>query len=223
MRNSRAGANATPLPKILGSGLKRTVVPRRLLHRAKRSSAGRRALRAYRSGGRASVRAPPRPRGAPTARSPPRRRRRAGRRSCRRPCELNFPPECSVVMMTSSADFFLNLGCGSTGMPRPLSVTLRKPSSSKLTSMRVAWPATASSMALSSTSAKRWCRRLLVGAADIHAGPPAHRLEPLEHLDVGGGIGIVGRSPAVPLRLGGLGGGNRLLLQLILELGEEVA
>ena len=27
-------------------------------------------------------------------------------------------------------------------------------------------------------------QRLLVGAADIHAGPPAHRLEPLQHLDV---------------------------------------
>jgi hypothetical protein len=77
-------------------------------------------------------------------------------------------------------------------------------------------------MALSSTSAKRWCRAF-VGPADIHAGPPAHRLEPFEDLDVGGGIRIVGRSPTVPLRLGGLGGGNRLLLQLILELGEEVA
>ena len=31
-------------------------------------------------------------------------------------------------------------------------------------------------------------QRLLVGAADIHAGPPAHRLEPLQHLDVLGGI-----------------------------------
>ena len=27
-------------------------------------------------------------------------------------------------------------------------------------------------------------QRLLVGAADIHAGPPAHRLEPFQHLDV---------------------------------------
>ena len=27
-------------------------------------------------------------------------------------------------------------------------------------------------------------QRLLVGAADIHAGPPPHRLEPLQHLDV---------------------------------------
>ncbi len=27
-------------------------------------------------------------------------------------------------------------------------------------------------------------QRLLVGAADIHAGPPAHRLEPLQHFDM---------------------------------------
>ena len=33
--------------------------------------------------------------------------------------------------------------------------------------------------------------RLLVGAADIHAGPPAHGLQPLQHLDVGGGIGLL--------------------------------
>jgi hypothetical protein len=30
----------------------------------------------------------------------------------------------------------------------------------------------------------------LVGAADIHAGPPAHRFEPLEDLDVLGGIAV---------------------------------
>ena len=31
-------------------------------------------------------------------------------------------------------------------------------------------------------------QRLFVGAADIHAGPAADRLEPLEHLDVGRGV-----------------------------------
>ena len=31
-------------------------------------------------------------------------------------------------------------------------------------------------------------QRLFVGAADIHAGPAADGLEPLQHLDVGGGI-----------------------------------
>ena len=32
--------------------------------------------------------------------------------------------------------------------------------------------------------------RLLVGAADIHAGPPAHRLQAFQHLDVVGGVGV---------------------------------
>ena len=31
-------------------------------------------------------------------------------------------------------------------------------------------------------------QRLLVGAADIHAGAAAHGLQPLQHLDVGGGV-----------------------------------
>ena len=60
-------------------------------------------------------------------------------------------------MITSSADLFLNFGCGSTGMPRPLSVTLTQPPSSRATSINLAWPATASSIALSITSANRWC------------------------------------------------------------------
>ena len=61
-------------------------------------------------------------------------------------------------MITSSADLFLNLGCGSTGMPRPLSVTVTMPSAATSTSIQLAWPATASSIELSMTSAKRWCR-----------------------------------------------------------------
>ena len=32
---------------------------------------------------------------------------------------------------------------------------------------------------------------LLVGAADIHAGAPAHRLQPFQHLDVGSGIAFL--------------------------------
>jgi len=31
-------------------------------------------------------------------------------------------------------------------------------------------------------------QRLLVGAADVHARPSAHRLKPLQHLDVLGGV-----------------------------------
>jgi hypothetical protein len=63
-----------------------------------------------------------------------------------------------VVITTSAADFFLFDGCASTGMPRPSSRTRQPPSASSVTSMRDAWPAMASSMALSTTSHTRWCR-----------------------------------------------------------------
>jgi hypothetical protein len=49
-------------------------------------------------------------------------------------------------------------------------------------------------------------QRLLVGAADIHAGPPAHRLEPLQHLDMARGIAGLGAAR-------GLGGARRLAAQ----------
>ena len=39
-------------------------------------------------------------------------------------------------------------------------------------------------------------QRLLVGAADIHAGPAAHRLEPFQNLDVARGIGRLRRRAA---------------------------
>ena len=39
-------------------------------------------------------------------------------------------------------------------------------------------------------------QRLLVGAADIHAGAAAHRLEPFQHLDVTRGIALLGRGAA---------------------------
>jgi hypothetical protein len=54
--------------------------------------------------------------------------------------------------------------------------------------MKVAWPATASSIELSMTSAKQVVQRRLVGAADIHARPAAHRLQAFEHLD---GRGVI--------------------------------
>jgi hypothetical protein len=37
-------------------------------------------------------------------------------------------------------------------------------------------------------------QRLLVGAADIHAGAAAHGLEPLQHLDVLGAVAAVARA-----------------------------
>ena len=61
-------------------------------------------------------------------------------------------------------------------------------------------------------------QRLFVGAADIHAGAAAHRLQSFQHLDVGRGIaglgvgrpgGGFGRSPALRFRpkkvVGGFG------------------
>jgi len=54
-------------------------------------------------------------------------------------------------------------------------------------------------------------QRLLVGAADVHAGPPAYRLEAFEHLDIPGGIAGFGAGGArrglergAALRLGGV-------------------
>ena len=51
--------------------------------------------------------------------------------------------------------------------------------------------------------------RLLVGAAHVHAGPAAHRLEAFEHLDVGSRIAL----PA----LGRLAGATRLFLHRLLH------
>ena len=52
-------------------------------------------------------------------------------------------------------------------------------------------------------------QRLFVGAADIHAGPAPYRLEPFEHLDVGGGVAVLGAGAA------GRGLGRRPALQLL--------
>jgi hypothetical protein len=67
-----------------------------------------------------------------------------------------LPPACSTVSATSTAGFF-SFGCRSTGMPRPLSDTDMEPSAASSTSMRVQWPAKASSMELSTTSYTQWC------------------------------------------------------------------
>ena len=88
-------------------------------------------------------------------------------------------------MMTSSADFFGNFGCGSTGMPRPLSVTVSQPSLSSSTSMKVGVAGHRLVHGIVDHLGEEVVQRLLVGAADIHAGPAANRLEPLQHLDIG--------------------------------------
>jgi hypothetical protein len=60
-------------------------------------------------------------------------------------------------MMTSAAEMPSSLWM-STGMPRPLSETATEPSSRMLTTTSSACPASASSMALSTTSNTMWCR-----------------------------------------------------------------
>src|SRR5690606_3602789 len=69
----------------------------------------------------------------------------------------NLPPACSTVSATSTPGFFI-VGCSSTGKPRPSSSTRTPPSASSVTSTRVAYPAIASSTALSTTSQIKWCR-----------------------------------------------------------------
>ena len=58
--------------------------------------------------------------------------------------------------MTSTVGFFW-VGCMPTGMPLPLSETRTPPSASRVTSIRSARPARASSTELSTTSWTRWC------------------------------------------------------------------
>ncbi len=60
-------------------------------------------------------------------------------------------------MMTSAAETPSSLWM-STGMPRPLSETVQEPSALRVTVTRSAWPASASSMALSTTSYTMWWR-----------------------------------------------------------------
>ena len=61
-------------------------------------------------------------------------------------------------MTTSAAVRSVCWWCRSTGMPRPSSDTRQQPSSIRVTSMVVQWPAMASSTELSTTSHTRWWR-----------------------------------------------------------------
>src|SRR3954467_7486087 len=60
-----------------------------------------------------------------------------------------------MVRAISTPDF-LYLALMSTGMPRPSSSTRHPPSARSVTSIRVAWPAMASSTELSTISQTRW-------------------------------------------------------------------
>ena len=107
-------------------------------------------------------------------------------------------------------------------MPRPLSVTVRKPSSSNDDLDMVGVARHRLVHGVVDHLGEEVMHRLLVGAADIHAGAPAHGLEPFQHLDVGGGIVLavprdVGRPCALPRPAA------RRLSRLVFELGEEIA
>ena len=91
-------------------------------------------------------------------------------------------------MMTSSADFFGNFGCGSTGMPRPLSVTVRKPSAVELDLDEVGMAGQRLVHRVVDDFGEQVMQRLFVGPADIHAGAAPNRLQPLQYLDVARGI-----------------------------------
>ena len=91
-------------------------------------------------------------------------------------------------MMTSTVDLFGNFGCGSTGMPRPLSVTVTQPSASSITSMKVAWAGDGFVHGIVEHLGEQVVHGRLVRPADVHAGSATDRLESLEHLDRRGGI-----------------------------------
>ncbi len=73
-------------------------------------------------------------------------------------------------------------------MPRPLSRTVTLPSPCSSSSMRLAWPGDRLVHGVVEHFGGEMVQRALVGAADIHAGPAPHRLEPFQDLDVLGGI-----------------------------------
>ena len=91
-------------------------------------------------------------------------------------------------MITSSADFSGNFGCGSTGMPRPLSVTVKKAVGRELDVDEGGMAGHRLVHGIVDHLGEEVVQRLLVGAADIHARTPAHRLQPFQHLDVGGAV-----------------------------------
>src|SRR6185437_10543146 len=71
----------------------------------------------------------------------------------------NLPPACSSVMTISAAERLRSSSSlMSVGIPRPLSTTEMELSVWMITLMSSQWPASASSIALSTTSNTMWCR-----------------------------------------------------------------
>ena len=104
----------------------------------------------------------------------------------------NLPPACSLVKTTSTPGSPV-LGSLSTGMPRPSSWTSTEPSGCRVTSIRCAAPASASSTPLSMIS-HRQCISPRVSVEPMYMpGALADRLEPLEDQQVCGVVGVVDR------------------------------
>ena len=75
-------------------------------------------------------------------------------------------------------------------MPRPLSVTATKPSAEHLDLDAGGVAGDRLVHRVVDDLGEEVVQRVLVGAADIHARAAAHRLQPLQHLDVRGAIGF---------------------------------
>ena len=87
-------------------------------------------------------------------------------------------------MMTSRALLSGNFGCGSIGMPRPLSRTVSRLPAAELELDPGGMAGHRLVHGVVQHLGHQMMQRPLVGAADIHARAPADRLQALQHLDV---------------------------------------
>ena len=99
--------------------------------------------------------------------------------------------------MTSSADFFLNLGCGSTGNAAAVVGHGEEAVFLERDADMVGMAGHRLVHGVVEHLGEEVVHRLLVGAADIHAGAPAHGLQALQHLDVGGGVSLLGTGSGI--------------------------
>ncbi len=81
-------------------------------------------------------------------------------------------------------------------MPRPLSVTVDVAVGAQMHLDEGGVPGDGFVHRVVDDFREQVVQRLLVGAADIHAGAAADRLQPLQHLDVVGGIAAFGIAAA---------------------------
>ena len=190
MRNSRAGLNAAPLPKILGSGVKRTLGAAPVLDRAEalQRAVGRAARIAL-----AIELLPARDLDLHRLRQRVRDRDADAVQAAARLIDLGV--EFSARMQRGHDDFERGLllefrmrvdrdAAAVVGHGEEAVVLERDLDTVGMARHRLVH-------GVVEHLGEEVMHRLLVGAADIHAGAPAHRLQPLQHLDVGGGVGLL--------------------------------